>query len=609
MQRLSKFVTALNNRSIVKLFEEQVEKNPHNIAIIKDNIEVPYIDLNKKANIFSAHLSKLGVKKGDIVVVCMAKSIEQIISIISILKLGALYLPLSSEITRSRLNFVHMNSGFKFAIYDVFTYAKFTFLDNVLSINAIEINNEPGNFKEKPNQFRQNDVTVSSVDPAYIIYTSGTTGAPKGVIAPHGGVIRLVKDQNYIEITSKDTFLLLSPVEFDASSFEIWGPLLNGAKLILMPPGFPELNTIARFIEKYKVSILFLTTQLFNSLVDLHLEALNKVEKILFGGERASVTHVQKFMKNNGSNKLLCNIYGPTECTTFSTFYEIKSSTLQCIPIGKNISNTFTVVLDEENNIVKEGEIGELHIGGPGLFLGYLNDESLTNQKIIEYVDEVKNKKYKLFKSGDLVKVLDDQNYEFIGRIDRQIKVRGFRVYLEEIENSLREYKDIKDVSVIALEQNHGVKLIAFLLVCQKDEFKLSELKDYFFSHHPAYMYPNKHVFIDSIPLNASGKIAYDKLTETYETDLGIDEIKKVVSRQTDELSDEIIKIWKNELSCEDITVYDDFFDLGGHSLIIMNILSKLHQQSKFPELKKLSAIDLFKFSNVDSLVTHIKSL
>jgi len=604
----SKKIFLLKENSIIHLFEEQIKQTPYNIAVSEEDCNISYFDLDLKANMLAVYFSEIGIKKGDIVVVCVSKSVKQIVSLIGLLKLGAIYLPLSTEISNTRLEFVQKNSQFKYAIYNNLTKNKFSSNRNILGINIEEIFDKLNYSFEELDKLKHEARKISPTDPAYIIYTSGTTGFPKGVIASHGAVTNLVKKQNYIDISSKDTFLFLSPIEFDASTFEIWGALLNGARLILMPPGFPELKTIVDFIKKFGISILFLTTQLFNSLVDLHLEDLTNVEKLLFGGEQASAERVQKFLKDRNKNIWLCNIYGPTECTTFSTFFEINHPMFPKVPIGKPISNAFCVALNSEQKTVKEGEIGELYIGGAGVFLGYLNDPYLTSQKIIEYTDVAKNTKYQIFKTGDIVKALSNNNYEFVGRVDRQVKIRGFRVNLEEVENCIREYNKIYDAAVLPLEEkSYGINLIGFFVVKDEAGFKVQEFKNYFLSHHPMYMYPNKIIFVKALPLN-NNKVSYEKLFEIYE------EIKtsllplKNKGHEIDTLTNKIIEIWKAELNLADVDIHDDFFDLGGHSLIFINILSKFQKEINFPELKNLSIIDLFSYPTINSLVNYVRN-
>lgn len=588
-------------KNISDIFFNRVEKNPEKTAIIDGHCILTYRELDYLSEQLAFYFFSVGIKKGDVVGVCLIKAYKPIATMLALLKLGAIYLPISTEVTQSRFQYVIDNSGCKFFILDSETFPKYHLIHCEM-INVDHAINEIEKFSNLSNAL----VNKASNEIAYVIYTSGTTGKPKGVLASQKAVVNLVCNPGYVNITEHDVFLQLSPIEFDGSTFEIWGALLNGATLVLMPSGWPQLEVIAEKIKQYDVSIMFITTKLFNSLVDFKLDALSTVKQLYFGGEQASIEHVKKFMEKNDYSQLH-NIYGPTECTTFSTCYKITKDIPngKNIPIGKAINfGVETLVLSDDLSIVSEGEVGELYIGGIGVSPGYLNDFSLTEQKFIEL--PLFSSKGKFFKSGDLVRVLDDGNLEFLGRNDRLIKVRGFRVYLEEIENVIKEFPLIEHVAVIYVEENKEKTLIAYLVPKANQLIDLAAFKTFFLKKNPQFMLPTKIFILEDIPMTSSGKVDYKKLS-----DLAEKHHKKLTTKNLEsfsELEAEIHRIWCKELNLEQIEITDDFFDLGGHSLKVINIIEVFkHSQHKI--LHKVSIIDLFKYSTIKDLVNRLEEI
>jgi len=369
-------------KSVITVFNQIVKSHSKKTALVDNKISLTYSELDKLSNKIANLLKAKGIKHQELVGISLPKSSEAIATIIAILKLGAVYVPISTENSQKRFQYVIDNGEIKFFIID--SSRSLVSLKDCTFINLEQALRENQNLSETFES--QSDVNPSN--PAYVIYTSGTTGEPKGVIATHRGILNLVCDVNYVKVTSQDVFLQLSPLEFDGSTFDIWGALLNGATLILMPPGWPELEVIAKKIRENEVSILFVTTQLFNALVDFKLSDLLKVAQVYFGGESASTPHIKKFMEKVREGNKLYNIYGPTECTTFSTYHQIREDDLfsqKTVPIGKPIGNNVkTIVLSGKLEKVKPNEIGELFIGGFGVSPGYLNDKLTSEKKFIK---------------------------------------------------------------------------------------------------------------------------------------------------------------------------------------------------------------------------------
>ena len=312
---------------------------------------------------------------------------------------------------------------------------------------------------------------------AYVIYTSGSTGRPKGVGVPHRAVVRLVKETNYITVTGEDAFLQFAPVAFDASTLELWGSLLNGARLVVMPPGRPSLEELAAVVRGAGVTTLWLTAPLFHLLVEKEVEALRGVRQLLAGGDVLSVPHVRKAL-DALPDTVVINGYGPTENTTFTCCHRMTRMEQPTgpVPIGRPISNTRVYILDGECNPVPVGVPGELHIGGAGLARGYVNAAGLTAEKFIPDPFGVEPGG-RLYRTGDLTRYLDDGSVEFLGRIDHQVKVRGFRIELGEVESTLVSHSAVREAVVLAREDTPGERRLVAYVVAEREALE---------SHEPA---------------------------------------------------------------------------------------------------------------------------
>jgi amino acid adenylation domain-containing protein len=590
--------TNLNN--IVEIFEEQVLLYPDRVAVIDQNRQFTYSELNKISNQLAYYLRKHGVKNNSIVGICLARSAEIIISMLSILKAGAAYLPIAPRYPRKRLKQILDDAQVKHIITTSNIKEKLPENNNTLII-SIDL--------AWPDIIKQNvqnvAASINSKNLAYVIYTSGTTGSQKGVLIKHEGVVRLVKNVNYLDIKKDDVFLQLSPPEFDGSTFEIWGALLNGAKIVLMPAGYPLLNTIADKIKNYHISILFITTQLFNAMVEHRLETLTKINTILFGGEVASIAHIKKFLAASNKNNKLSNVYGPTECTAFATSYLIETldENLNSIPIGKPISNTEAYIMNEEMKPVAVGAIGELYLGGPGVAKGYLNDYLLTQQKFIDN-PFAKVGSNKLFKTGDVVKLLDDGNIQFLGRLDNQIKIRGFRIAPEEIEHKIKNYGNVKE-AIVRLSNIDKVtkKLIAYIVSDDNMLFNLDHLKIFLQQDFPSHMMPNHFVLLEKFPLNSNGKVDFKQLNKILLKQINT---KITHANPRNELETDIYTIWREELKLDKLGINDNFFDIGGDSLIAISVLDKFHKHPTNMQFHRLTISDLFKNPSISALALYI---
>ncbi len=403
---------------------------------------------------------------------------------------------------------------------------------------------------------------------AYMMYTSGTSGTPKGVMVEHRSVVRLVRKTNYLRIGHGDAVLQSGALGYDASTFEIWGPLLNGGSVVL-PEGRSFLHPadLARMVREHRVTTLFLTTRLFNQIVDLDVDALGGLKTLLTGGEQASPAHFNAVRSRHPGLRLV-HVYGPTENTTFSTFYEVDGVPSRALPIGRPISNTTAVVVDERGVPVPFGTPGELWVGGDGLARGYWRDPELT---AVKFVDSPLEPGRRVYRTGDLVRWGRDGEIEFLGRLDTQIKVRGYRIELEELESALLRYRLVSGAAAVAADAGDGeTQLVAFVTGSELDA---EQLLDYAKTTLPDYLVPSRIVVVPRLPLNPNGKVDRKQLEIPAAARVG-----PFVAAST-ALEKQLADIWQRLLHQPSIDVTANFFALGGHSLRVARMVSMIQME------------------------------
>jgi non-ribosomal peptide synthetase component F/acyl carrier protein len=406
-----------------------------------------------------------------------------------------------------------------------------------------------------------------------MIYTSGSTGQPKGTGVPHRAVSRLVKQTNFFDLVDGEVFLQLAPLAFDASTFEIWGSLLNGVHLAIAPPQTPSLAELASTIKRYRVSTLWLTAGLFHLMVDEHLDDLKDVRQLLAGGDVLSPPHVRKYL--GASNGTLINGYGPTESTTFACCYSMTSDTeiRSSVPIGFPIANTQAYVLDEYLRPAPLGVIGDLYLAGDGLARGYINQPELTAEKFLPhpYSDEPGAR---LYRTGDLARYLPDGCIEFVGRNDLQVKIRGYRIELGEIELMLTRHPAVRECVVVV--RGEDKRLVAYLTLAGQQTPTTRELREFLVEKLPDYMVPALYVQLDQLPLTPNGKIDRRALPDP--ENLAIDHDHECVAPNT-EVEAALVSIWEDILGAKQVSLTDNFFDLGGHSLLATQLISRVRER------------------------------
>ncbi|MCA2703661.1 MAG: amino acid adenylation domain-containing protein [Microcystis sp. M038S2] len=582
-------------KCIHQLFEEQVKRTPDAIAVVFDNQQLTYNELNCRANQLAHYLQKLGVKPKELVGICLERSLEMIVGLLAILKVGGAYVPIDPDYPQERISFMLQDTQVKILLT---CESLETSLPNHQAI-VVCLDKD----WQQINQASQENLNsaVSADNLAYVIYTSGSTGKPKGVEVIHRSVNRLLLGVNYAHLDATQRFLQMAPIAFDASTFEIWGALLHGARCVIFTEDIPTATSLRNAIDKHGITILWLTAALFNTIIDNNSQALSGIKQLLIGGEALSAAHVHKALETLPLTQII-NGYGPTESTTFTCCYPIPTqleATIKSIPIGCPISNTQVYILDNYLQPVPIGVVGELHIAGAGLAKGYLNRPELTQEKFIpnplsNYPDS------RLYKTGDLARYLPDGNIEYVGRIDNQVKIRGFRIELGEIEAVLSHNEMVQSSCVIVREDNPGEKqLVAYIVPKLGVKLTSDDLRQFLSHKLPGYMVPSAFVLLEFLPLTANGKIDRRGLKAPSNTS---DSDRFIEARNQLELN--LVQIWSKVLKIDKISVQDNFFDLGGHSLLAPYLITQIKEQLG----KEIAVTTLFQNPTIEQLATIIQT-
>ena len=576
---------------IHELFEEQARSNPNAVAVVFDDRGMTYGELNRKANQLARYLRQQGVGPDVIVGLATERSLEMIVGLLAILKAGGAYMPLDPSYPHERLLFMIEQANVKLIL------AQQELLGSLPPGKAqlISLDYDAG---ETSSHDDENLSRVSDAENlAYVMYTSGSTGQPKGVSITHRNVVRLVKNTNYAHFDAAAVFLQFAPVTFDAATFEIWGPLLNGAKLVVAAAGMESLENLGQTIQHYGVTTLWLTAGLFHQMVDTELDNLQGVRELIAGGDVLSAPHVRKVTKTLRNCRLV-NGYGPTENTTFTCCQTLTSAdTGRSVPIGRPIANTQVYVLSDEMEPVPVGVPGELFIGGDGLARGYLHDPAATAEKFRPNPFATAPGE-RLYRTGDLVKYRRDGSLEFLGRLDQQVKVRGYRVELGEIEFALAQHGDVRECVVTTEDSAGGDKrLIGFVTPNAGTAPRPEQLKNFLSQKLPEYLVPSFIVVVDSLPLSANGKVDREALPTIEKVAPGD---VWVAPRTPEEAG--IADIWKSLLGLEKVGIRDNFFVLGGHSMLAVRLISEIKKTYD----KKIPLSFLYQGATVEALAALV---
>ncbi len=557
-----------HDRTVHELFETQAAATPDAPAIVSGAERLTYNQLNRRANQLAHQLRSFGVGRETRVAICLERAPELLVGLLAILKAGGAYVPLDPTYPQERLAF--MLADTEAAV--LLTQTKFADGLPVMSPRVVCVDDAGAPDADWSDE---NPTACASADNlAYVMYTSGSTGQPKGVCVTHRSILRLVKSANYVQLQPGEVVLQFAPVTFDASTLEIWGALLNGACVALAPAQTLALEELGACIRGAQVTTMWLTAGLFHQMVEQRLDDLRGVRQLLAGGDVLSVAHVKRALQGVPGLTLI-NGYGPTECTTFACCHVMRDSATVSgtVPIGRPITNTQVFILDRQLRPAGIGVAGELYIGGDGLARNYLNSPELTAEKFVPDPFSPSGGA-RLYRTGDVVRYLADGCIEFVGRRDNQVKVRGFRVELGEIEAALAQCAGVREVVVMARVDQSGDKaLTAYLVVDEAANVSLQQVRAQLEQQLPAYMLPSDYVFLPALPLSANGKVDRAQLPAPERSRRNLAE-RFVAPRN--EIEQRVAAIWCDVLGLEGVGIHDNFFRLGGHSLLATKVTTRL---------------------------------
>ncbi len=560
-----------NDRCLQQLVESQVTRTPDAVAVVFEDQQLTYRELNARANQLAHYLTRYEIEPDVSVGVCLERSLDMVISLLAILKAGGAYLPLDPDYPSERLRFMVQDSRpavvlttKKLTAYAAASDVPVICLDEIGDELALEKHENPSCHN------RQDDI-------AYVIYTSGSTGEPKGVRNTHRAICnRLLWMQDEFQLTAEDRVLQKTPFSFDVSVWEFFWPLMFGARLVVaQPEGHKDARYLIRLIVARQISTLhFVPSMLQLFLEDEQVSQCRSLKRVICSGEALPYQAVERFYSRLGAE--LHNLYGPTEAAVDVTHWPCCENQAQNVPIGKPIANVQCYLLDSHLNPVPSGIPGELHLGGVQLARDYLNRPELTSEKFIPNPFS-NGLGTRLYKTGDLCRYLPDGNLQFLGRIDHQVKIRGNRVELGEIEERLRQHSAVRDVVVVVREEHTGEKrLVSYVVPRGEQPPTTSQWRAYLEQSLPEYMIPATFVSLESLPLSSSGKVNRLALPDV---DGQRPELDVEYTAPRTELEQQLAEIWQQLLSVERVGIDDDFFELGGNSLLAFRLASRVHSE------------------------------
>ncbi len=571
------------HETISRLFERQAKETPDARAVVYDGQILTYRELNERANRIAAALRSNGVGPESVVALLTGRTTELASGILGILKAGGAYLPIGDDVPRERAEWM-----LKDCKADIL-------------LQSDKLDGLPLSGKRLFIEDIQTKAGLSSENPeplggpeslAYMIYTSGSTGAPKGVMIEQRSVIRLVKNSNYIDFTPEDRLLFTSSLGFDVTTFEIFGPLLNGASLYVSDQEtYLDSDVLETFIQQNGITTLWLTSSLFNHLSEQNEHVFSGLSRLIIGGEALSPSHVNR-VRNALPHLSVWNGYGPTENTTFSTCFLIEQSYDHSIPIGRPVGNSTAYIINSRGTPQPIGVIGELCTGGDGVARGYFGRPELTEEK---FVPNPFVPGERMYRTGDLARWLPDGTIEYAGRMDDQVKIRGYRVELGEIEAALRGLDGVKEAAVsVRTGQSGNKELIAYMSL--QADMDTEKVRSSLSKQLPNYMVPAYMMELEKLPLTPNGKLDRKNLPEP---ELAL---QTAYTAPRNELEEQLSVIWQEVLGTKQVGIEDSFFELGGDSIKALQVSARLGRYGW-----KMTASDLFRHPSIKELAPLIR--
>ncbi len=568
---------------------------PDAIAITFDGVELTYGAFEHAATKLAARLISMGVRKGDIVGLLLPRAAKTLIAKLAILKAGAAYAPFDPAYPVHHLSYMIRDSAPRALMIDQesaslaasLPVARDCLVDADKALAAPTGNGLQEAFPE-----------VGGGDAAYVMYTSGSTGRPKGVVIPHRGIQRLVRDQNFVEFRSDDVVLHTATISFDAATFEIWGALLNGARLVGIGDRTLSMQRIASTIDEERVSVMLLTTGLFNLLVDHPSGELASLRHVLFGGEVASADHARRFLAAHPECRLT-NAYGPTEVTVIASTFDVPSDFRDdTLPIGHSIAHGQIHILDDDRAELPPGQEGQLAVSGDGLAIGYLNRPELTQERFVT-ITARNGESLRCYLTGDMAVMDPEGLLHFRGRRDRQVKIDGKRIELDEIENALRRDEALADAVVQCHQAGTARRMVAYLR-----PHSMGGLDDITFAAGvlrrlkgvlPAHMVPGRAIVLQKFPLNRAGKVDRSRLPAPTEA--------PAATTITEGIEGIIARHWRRVLGTDAGGLDQNFFDLGGTSMQLMRVHAALEQELG----RSIDVVSVFEHPKIRSLARFLE--
>ncbi|MDX1643223.1 MAG: amino acid adenylation domain-containing protein [Thermoanaerobaculia bacterium] len=589
---------------IHEVFAAVVSRRRAAVAVAFGDQELTYGELDTRAEALAYELRRLGVEPNAIVGILMERSLELVVAIVATLKAGGAYLPLDPSYPPQRLADMVQDARPQV----VLTRERWSGLLEGSDVPLLDLDSEAigGRAERRPSMEEPTAIRVRPGDVAYVMYTSGTTGRPKGVRIPHQAVVRLVHGVDYITYGEDETLLLLSSISFDPSTMEIWGALLHGARLVIAPPETPTLEGLAELIRRDRISLLHLSTTLFHQMMQTDPTALGSVRQMVVGGDVLSPSHVRTALEHLESGGRIVNGYGPTECTMLAICNVISepSELGERVSLGRPIAGREVFVLDAARRLGPIGVPGEIHLGGPGLAVDYLARPALTAESFGPHPFAAEPGQ-RLYATGDVGRWLPDGRVDFFGRRDRQVKIRGYRVELGEIEAVLSQRPDVLAAAVEVVEFGENDERLVAYFESAGPSVSVDALRQYARDRLPRFMVPSHFVGLERLPRTPTGKVDRSKLELPQELSTEHPSLPTAAQEpeRPDDLSPterQIAEIWSEVLKVESVERHDNFFDLGGHSLLLLQVFSRLHGIYG----RRVSVIDLFRYPTVASLAT-----
>jgi amino acid adenylation domain-containing protein len=567
------------------------------IALDSGDQSLTFAELDERSTRIAGYLQSHGVRRGDRVGLFSQRSVDAVAALLGILKAGAAYVPFDPAYPAKLLRFM----------YDDCTPALMLVEPSLLALGTDPFWAGTGHdlhAASRGAEMPHGSAALPETGPedlAYVMYTSGSTGHPKGVLIPHRGVLRLVVNNPFAAMGPNEVHLLLAPLAFDASTFEIWGALLNGAKLAVMTAPYPSLDDVAEAISRFGVSTLWLTAGLFHLMVDHRLKGLTPLRQLIAGGDVLSPSHVAMAQAALPECQLI-NGYGPTENTTFTCCYAIpRELPPGPISIGTPIAHTTVHILDDAGTPVIGDQEGELYAGGAGVALGYLNRDELTAERFVANPFDSTGST-RLYRTGDRVRRRGDGNLEFLGRVDRQVKINGKRVELDEIEACLRRSPMVEDAAVTSpIDDNGPRKVHAYVKLRAGASGGPTELRRFLKEEAADYMIPASITLMDDLPLSPTGKVDRSRLPRPRKDPPPGVAVRPAAGNGMETM---LLEIWRKVLGTGSVGLNDNFFDLGGTSLQLIQVHATIMEAMR----SDLTVVDLFQYPRISALAARLAS-